>query len=88
MNLGAVWNTIQEPPNVRGQNPVPFLPLDAHTQRVQRLMRTASRPEPIAESSKVHLIYFVENGHHRLLNNLVLQRRDADRTLPSVRLGM
>src|SRR6266853_5204054 len=62
------------------------LPLDAHIQRVQRLMRAATRPEPIRKSLEVHLVNLVENGHRGLLNKLVLQRRDAQRTLPPVRL--
>src|ERR1035441_5522958 len=51
-----VPHLVEKAPNVRIQNPVHPLPFDAHTQRVQRLMRTASWPKPIAESSKVHLI--------------------------------
>jgi hypothetical protein len=64
-------------PNVRIEHPVHALPLDAHIQRVQRLMWTATGPEPIRKALEVHLVDLVEDGHHGLLNNLVLQRRDA-----------
>jgi hypothetical protein len=51
--------------------------MELHTQRIQRLMRVAAGPEPVRKASEVHLINLIEDGHHRLLNNLVLQRRDA-----------
>ena len=35
---------------------------------------------------EVDLIDLVEDRHHGLLDDLVLQRRDAQRTLPSVSL--
>src|SRR5664279_5817992 len=77
---------VKEPPNVRIEHPVHPLRLDTHTERIQRLMGVASRPEPIRKAFEVHLINLIENGHHGLLNNLVLQRRDAQRSLPPVGL--
>ena len=47
-------------------------------------MRAASRPKPVRKAPKVHLVNLIEDGHHRLLDDLVFQRRDAQRTLPSV----
>src|SRR5450755_3747319 len=85
-NEGAVWKTIQEPANIRIQHPVHPLPMEAHTQRVQRLMRATPWPEPVRKAQEVHLINFIENGHHSLLNNFVLQRCDAQRALSSVGL--
>ena len=79
-----VTHLVEKAPNVGVQNPIHPLPLNAHAQRVERLMRTASRPEPVAESPKVHFINLIENGDHGLLDNFVLQRRDPDRTLPSI----
>ena len=49
--------------------------MESHTERIQRLMRTTPRPEAIRMTFEVHLIDFVEDGHHGLLNNFVLQRR-------------
>jgi hypothetical protein len=39
------------------------------------------RREPIRESLEAHLLDPIENGRHDLSNNLVLQRRDAQRAL-------
>jgi hypothetical protein len=64
----------EEAPNVGVEHPVHALPLDAHRQRVQRLVRAASGTEPVRESLEVHLINLVENGHHSLLYDLVFQR--------------
>ena len=79
-----VAHVIEEPTDVRIEYPVHTLSLDAHIERVQRLVRTATRTKPIRESSKVHLINLVEDGHHRVLNKLVFQRRNAQRSLPAV----
>jgi hypothetical protein len=68
---------IEEASNVRIEHPVHTLPLDAHTQRVERLMRTTTGPEPVRKAFKVDLIDLIEDRHHRLLNNLVLQSCDA-----------
>ena len=54
--------------------------------RVQRLMWAATGTEPVREALEVDLVYLVEDRHHGLLNDLVLQRRDAQRTLPPVSL--
>jgi hypothetical protein len=42
-------------------------------------------PEPIGEAEEVRLIDRIENLYHRTLDNLVFQRRDAERPLPAVR---
>src|ERR1700685_2098450 len=77
---------VKESTDVRTQHPAHSLPMESHTERVQRLMRAAPRPETIRKAFEVHLINFIEDGHHGLLNNLVLQRRDTQRTLPPVSL--
>ena len=38
------------------------------------------------EPLEVDLVNLIEDGHHGLLNNLILQRRDAQRTLSPVGL--
>ena len=81
-----VAHLVKEPANVRIQHPVHPSPMEAHTQRVQRLMRATTRPEPVRKAQEVHLINLIENGHHSLLNNFVLQRCDAQRALSSVGL--
>ncbi len=47
-------------------------------------MRAASRSKPVRKAPKVHLVDLVEDGHHGLLDDLIFQRCDAQRTLPSV----
>src|ERR1035441_201910 len=47
-------------------------------------MRTAPWPKPVREAPKVHLINLIEDRDHRLLDDFVLQRSDAQRTLPPV----
>src|SRR5215469_4866419 len=47
-------------------------------------MLAAPRAKAIREAEKVFLVNLVEDGDHSLLDNLVLQRRDPQRTLPSV----
>jgi len=49
-------------------------------------MRAAARAKPVGEALEVDLVNLVEDRHHGMLNNFVFQRRDAQRTLPSVSL--
>src|SRR5215469_1587900 len=77
---------IEKAPNVTIQNPVHLLPRDGHVQRIQRLMLAAPWPETIRETPKVLLINLIEDCEHGLLNNLVLQRRDPERPLSTIRL--
>jgi hypothetical protein len=67
-----VTHSVEEVPNVRVEYPVHPLRLDSHRQRIQRLMRAASGSEPIRKAFEVHLVNLIEDGHHSLLNNLVL----------------
>ena len=52
----------------------------------QRLMRPAPRPKPVRESQEILLVNLFEDPCHRLLDNLILQCSDAQRTLPPVGL--
>src|SRR5258706_4262241 len=79
-----VAQIIEEATDVGIKHPVHPLPLDAHRQRVQRLMRAATGTKPVREAFEVDLIYLVEDRHHGLLDDFVLQRRDAQLTLSSV----
>jgi hypothetical protein len=76
----------KSPANVRVEHPVHALPLEPHGQRVQRLDAGCVPAGTRTRSLEVHLVNLIEDGHHGLLNNLVLQRRDAQRTLPPVGL--
>src|SRR5580658_1692712 len=79
-----VIHVVKESSNVRIEHPLHSLAMDSHTKRIQRLMRAATRPESIRKASKVHLVNLVEDAHHSLLNDFVLQRRDAQRSLSTV----
>src|SRR5712664_728704 len=79
-------HVVEKATNVRVEHPVHSLPLDAHRQRVQRLMRAATGPETVRKAFEVDLIDLVEDRHHRLLNDFVLQSSDAQRTLPPIGL--
>src|SRR5260370_22794826 len=68
-----VTHSVEKVPNVRVEYPVHALRLDSHRQCIQCLMRVASGPKPIRKAFEVHLVNLTENGHHSLLNNLVLQ---------------
>lgn len=50
-------------------------------------MLGAPRPEPVGETEKIHLVDGVQYFHHRALDDLVLQRSDAERPLPAVGFG-
>ncbi len=76
---------IEEALNVRVQYPVHAPAVNIHTQRVPRLMSMPPGTETVAESSKVPLVYFIQDGHHGLLDDFILQRRDADWPLPAIR---
>src|SRR5262249_11761954 len=52
-----VTQLIEEATNVCIEHPVHSLPLNAHRQRIQRLMRAATRPEPVGKAFEVDLIY-------------------------------
>src|SRR5260370_2508632 len=79
-----VAHIVEEATDVGIEHPVHPLPLDAHSQRVQRLMRAATGTEPVRKALEVDLIDLVEDRHHGLLNDFVLQLCDAQRTLPPI----
>ena len=76
---------IEETLNVRIQNPVHAPPVHTHTQRIQRLMSMPPGAKLVAESPNVQLVDFIQDGHHGLLDEFILQRRDADWPLPTIR---
>ena len=80
-------NFIEKAPNVGIENPVHFLPGDSHPERIQRIVRASPRSEPIREPKKILFVNLIEDCHHCVLDDLVLQRSDPQRTLSSIRLG-
>src|SRR5271169_5533717 len=49
-------------------------------------MLAAPRSETVRETEKVFLVYLIEDRDHGMLHDLVLQRRDPQRTLPPIGL--
>ena len=77
---------VEEGPYVRISDPVDLAPFDPVCQRVERIMRTASRSEPIAEPEELRLEYRRQDGlGHRSPDDLVLQCRNAKRSCSPVR---
>ena len=81
-----VAHVIEEAADVRIEHPVHLLPLQSYHERIERLMRTAARTEPVGEALEVDLINLIEDRHHGLLDDFVFQCRDAQRTLPPIGL--
>src|SRR6058998_1024573 len=77
---------VEEPTDVRIEHPVHLLHRDPDCQRIQRLMRTAPRPEPVREPEKVDLVDRVQDRDDRALDEFVLQRGNAERPEPPVGL--
>jgi hypothetical protein len=81
-----VVDLVEEAFYVAVQHPVYFLHVDPGRQRVQRVVLAAPWPEAVGETAKVHLVDGVEHLDDGPLDDLVLQRCDAERPLPPVRL--
>ena len=79
-------DVVKEPTDVRIEHPVHLLPHESHPERVQRIVLAASGSESIGEAQEIDFVDLVEHPHHGLLDDLVLQSRDAQRPLPSVGL--
>src|SRR5215469_5488419 len=81
----GVLEFVEKGPDVQVDHPVHSLAHDPHPERVQCIVLSAPRPEAVAKAQKVLFPYLVENGSDRVLDDLVFQRRDPQRSLPSVR---
>jgi hypothetical protein len=81
-----VVDGVIEPTDVRIEHPIHLLPLDPDRERIQRVMRAAPRPKPIGKAPEVRLVDGVEHLDDGSLEELVLQRGNAQRPLPPVRL--
>ena len=71
---------------IRVEHPIHALSLDPERERIQRMMRAATRPVPIRKTKKVRLVDAVQHFDHRPLEDLVLKRGDPERSLPPVGL--
>ena len=69
-----------------GSNVVP--PFYPESQGVKRIMRPAPRSEPVAVPEKFRLVNRrQDDSHYRLLDDLVFQGDNAERSCPTVRFG-
>jgi len=68
---------IEKAPDVRVEHPVHLLPENADMESVQRIVLTAVWPESVGEPEEVLLVDGFENRRDRLLDDFVLQARDA-----------
>jgi hypothetical protein len=58
---------------------------DPHVQRVQRVVAATSRAEPVAEPEEILLVNLLQDQAYSPLDDLVLQSRDPQRSLATVR---
>src|SRR5205085_11688564 len=78
---------VEERSDVGVQYEAHLLAVDPDAERIQRIVRAAPRPESIRHAEEVFLVDRVQQHDHRPLDDLVLQRGNRERALPSVRLG-
>jgi site-specific DNA recombinase len=77
---------IEEAPDIGVQNPVHRGIAYPCCQSIQRIVLTALRPKAVRESEEVLLVNRVQHFDHRTLDDLILQRGNAQRALVPVRL--
>src|SRR6516225_311445 len=82
-----VVDGIEEPTNVRVQHPVHLPRQQTDVECVQRLVLAASRSEAIREAQEVRLVDGVQHLRCGPLDDFVLQRGHAQRSLLAVRFG-
>jgi hypothetical protein len=81
-----VIQRVEEAADVGIEHPVHLPPMDAGGQGIERLMRTAPRSEPVGDAEEVDLVDRVQDLGDGTLHDFVLQRGNAERPLPPVRL--
>jgi hypothetical protein len=80
-------NRTEKVTNIGVKHPVHLLPHEPDPKCIQRIMLAAPRPEPIGEPQKVLFVYLIQDFHHRVLYDFVLQGCDAQWALSSIRFG-
>ena len=79
-----VGQVVEKATNVGIDYPVHLLPHEPDPQRIQSIVLAAPRPEPVGEPQEILFVNLIEDPHYRLLNDLVLQSRNTQETLPSI----
>ena len=80
-------HAVEEFRNIGVDNKVHLRAVDGRRQSVERVMRSPSWPEAVAEAEEVFLVNGVQYVDRGALDDLVLQRRDRQRPSTSVRFG-
>src|SRR6266404_1296079 len=75
------------PADVPIQHPIHLSRQQSGVQSIQRIVRTFAGPVAIRETKKVSLVDSIQHFDRRPLDNLICQRRDAERPLPPVLFG-
>jgi len=82
----SVVNRVEEPSNVRIDNPVHFLRQHPDVKRIQALVLAAPRPVAVREPEKLRFVDRIENHDTCVLHDLVLKHRHPERPLFSISL--
>ena len=82
-----VVDRVEEAFDIGIQYPVHPLARDRNAQCIECIVLAAATAEAVAEPEKVLLVDALQYPQHRLLDDLVLQRSDAERSLAAVRFG-
>jgi hypothetical protein len=86
-NQPIVADRVEELADVGVQYPVHLGARDSNGQCIEGIMLPPLGSESIRESQEILLVDRIEYRHERTLNDFILQRRDTERTLPSIRFG-
>src|SRR5206468_11159578 len=85
-NEPSVVERIEEATDVRVEHPVHASRFDPDRQRIQRVVRAASRAKPVRDAEKVLFVNRAQHVDDGTLDDFVFQRGNAERPLPPVRL--
>ena len=76
----SLADRIEVRPDVRVENEVHLFAGDPDDKGIQRIVLSASGPEPVREPEEVFLVDRVQHRYHCPLDDLVLQRSDSEWT--------
>src|SRR5450631_2133556 len=78
---------VEERTDVGVQYPVHLCAGDPDHERIHRIVRAASGPEPIRKPEEIFLVDLAQHRSRGPLDDLVFKGGDRDRALPTIRLG-
>src|SRR5687768_4162282 len=82
----TVVDGVEEPTDVRIEHPAHLPAHEPDIERIQRIVLAATWSESVREAEKFLLVDCIQHLDDRPLDDLVLQRGDAERPKPPVRL--